>query len=72
MNTNITGFRCFSKNLCALEESIASALDGSQKCLRPCALDESSLSIGRVYINVKKANLIMMSCLFSPLLRKEF
>ena len=27
-------------------------LDGSKKSLHPCALDESSLSIGRVKVNI--------------------
>ena len=40
MNTNMTGF----------------ILDGFQKSLRPCALDESSLSIGRM----KKINEVEM------------
>ena len=49
MNTNMTGFRCFSEifaSLCFGQKG----LDVFQRSLHPYALDKSSLSIERVNI----------------------
>ena len=41
-------FGQYNMMLKSLKNSNMTSLNGSQKPLRPCALDESSLSIGRI------------------------